>query len=164
MFNNMLDREWRTITRKKVLSLTAALDDIYTPDGTFVIHIGTDGQQSGKGKVSYATCVCALSIGKGGRVFYTIESKRKTSNLWEKLYNETMFSISTAAELSESLKHYEDNIVVHVDASKKPECASSDYVQALAGMVVAYGFKSILKPDAFAASHVADHCVRGKNY
>jgi len=164
MFNDMLDREWRTITRKKVLSLTAALDDIYTPDGTFVIHIGTDGQQSGKGKVSYATCVCALSIGKGGRVFYTIESKRKTSNLWEKLYNETMFSISTAAELSESLKHYEDNIVVHVDANENKKYKSSDYVQALAGMVVAYGFNYVIKPNSWASSHVADYCVRGKNY
>jgi hypothetical protein len=30
-------------------------------------------------------------------------------------------------------------------------------------MVVAHGFNAVLKPDAWCASHVADHCVKHKN-
>jgi len=165
MFEEMLTkRKWKTIKRKKIQSLSDELDRLYRPNGTFVIHIGTDGQQSGKSTIDYVTCVCALSIGKGGRVFYTEERKHVTSNLWEKLYNETMFSISTAAELSKILKYYENNIVVHVDANPDIRYASSDYVKALAGMVVSYGFRSVVKPDSWCASHAADHIVRNKNF
>ncbi|KKK78378.1 hypothetical protein LCGC14_2844180, partial [marine sediment metagenome] len=40
---------------------------------------------------------------------------------------------------------------------------SGPFYERLAGMVVAHGFNAVLKPDAWCASHVADHCVKHKN-
>ena len=37
---------------------------------------------------------------------------------------------------------------------------SSAYVQELVGLVVGQGFKALIKPDSWAASHAADHVVR----
>jgi Ribonuclease H-like len=37
---------------------------------------------------------------------------------------------------------------------------SSAYVQELVGLVVGQGFKALIKPEAWAATHAADHVVR----
>jgi predicted RNase H-related nuclease YkuK (DUF458 family) len=37
---------------------------------------------------------------------------------------------------------------------------SSAYVQELVGLVVGQGFKALIKPQSWAASHAADHVVR----
>jgi hypothetical protein len=37
---------------------------------------------------------------------------------------------------------------------------SSAYVQELEGLVVGQGFKALIKPESWAASHAADHVVR----
>jgi predicted RNase H-related nuclease YkuK (DUF458 family) len=39
---------------------------------------------------------------------------------------------------------------------------SSAYVQELVGLVVGQGFKALIKPESWAASHAADHVVRAK--
>ena len=37
---------------------------------------------------------------------------------------------------------------------------SSAYVQELVGLVVGQGFKALIKPESWAATHAADHVVR----
>jgi predicted RNase H-related nuclease YkuK (DUF458 family) len=49
---------------------------------------------------------------------------------------------------------------VHIDANPEPRHRSSEFVQELVGMVMGQGFKAIIKPDAYAASHAADWIVR----
>jgi predicted RNase H-related nuclease YkuK (DUF458 family) len=47
-----------------------------------------------------------------------------------------------------------------MDANEDLRHRSSNYVQALAGMVVGYGFRVRLKPDSWCATHVADRLVK----
>jgi len=160
-FDHILDQPWRNIDKKDVALLDAL--ESYDEDQNFIIHIGTDAQTAGHGVADFVVCVCVHVVGKGGRVFYLRHSNISVNNLWEKLYNETMLSLSVAMALTEANSTFKDRILVHVDANPDTRYASSDHVQALAGMVVGYGFKHVLKPDSWASSHCADHIVKHKN-
>ena len=52
---------------------------------------------------------------------------------------------------------------MHVDANVDLRHRSSKYVRALAGMVMGYGFKVMVKPHSWCATHVADFVVNGKH-
>lgn len=163
--NKKLEQQWRTIEREKV-DLMEALAP-YANDETLVVHIGTDAQAFAPGTADYVTCVIIHGINDVGRsfsrVFYIKDKKVKTNSLWEKLYNETMNSIMVAMEIAEAEEEFKDRIVVHVDANPDKKYASNSYVKQLAGMVMGFGFKHLLKPDSWASSHAADHIVKNKH-
>lgn len=161
-FDDILSLDWKSVSDESI-DLVDAIDS-YGDNKDFIIHIGTDAQKSkGKKKANFVICVCIHAAGRGGRVFYVRFKNIPVANLWEKLYNETMLSLSVAQELTQANEEYRDRILVHVDANPDTRYASSDHVKALAGMTVGYGFKHVLKPDSWAASHAADHLVRSKH-
>jgi len=163
-FENLLQEQWRNIDKKNV-DLVEGLEPFLASSST-IVHIGTDAQKaSKKGLCNYVTCVIVHDpFGRGARVFYLKFRNVPTNNLWEKLYNETMLSLQLAVELTEARGDViRERILVHVDANPDTHYASSDHVKALAGMVVGYGFKHVLKPDSWASSHCADHIVKSKN-
>src|SRR5262249_45297128 len=53
-------------------------------------------------------------------------------------------------------------LTVHIDANPVVTYKSSAYVQELVGLVVGQGFKALIKPESWAASHAADHVVRSR--
>lgn len=54
------------------------------------------------------------------------------------------------------------DLTVHIDANPVVIHKSSRYVQELVGLVVGQGFKAVIKPESWAASHAADHIVRSQ--
>ena len=154
--------DWYTINKEQV-DLVEILK-LYVNKENVLIHIGTDAQANSYNKADFVTVVCVYLIGKGGRIFYSKDKKVAIHSLWEKLYGETDRSLRVAVELDGHFgsKIY-DRILVHVDANPNKKYASSNYVKQLAGMVMGYGFRYVLKPDAFVASHAADHIVKHKN-
>jgi len=155
--------DWYTVDNKRI-DLVAELEKYIDKD--VLIHIGTDAQATKKvkRKADFVTVVCVHTIGKGGRVFYWRGKKVPVHSLWEKLYGETERSLRVAVELTDTFgQSISEKILVHVDANPDKRWASSSYVKQLAGMVMGYGFKHVLKPDAFVASHAADHIVKHKN-
>ena len=54
------------------------------------------------------------------------------------------------------------DLTVHIDANPVVAHKSSAYVQELVGLVVGQGFKALIKPESWAASHAADHVVRAQ--
>jgi predicted RNase H-related nuclease YkuK (DUF458 family) len=54
----------------------------------------------------------------------------------------------------------ESDLQVHVDANPNTKFKSSAYVKEMVSMVVSQGFEVKLKPEAWAAMHVADHVVK----
>lgn len=154
--------KWYTIDRKKI-DLEEVLTP-YTKMDNIIFHIGTDAQARGFNRADFVTVVCVHVVGKGGRVFYWKEKDIPFYSLWDKLYGETERSLRIATKLSGIFgDDIINRILVHVDANPNTLYDSSKHVKALAGMVMGYGFKYILKPDAFAASHAADHIVKNKN-
>jgi predicted RNase H-related nuclease YkuK (DUF458 family) len=158
--------DWYTINKEKI-DLFAELSK-YKSKANVLVHIGTDAQAKGHVKADFVTVVCvhALDVNRTttSRVFYWKDKNVATHSLWEKLYGETERSLRIAVQLSDEFgDSFRDRILVHVDANPNPTYKSSNYVKQLAGMVMGYGFNHILKPDAWAASHAADHIVKNKN-
>lgn len=85
--------------------------------------------------------------------------ERYAESLRQRLMNETWKSLETSFELQTLLpKNVE--IIIHADVNKKKKWKSGQYMEELVGMVVGQGFKVAVKPDAWAAQHVADKFSR----
>lgn len=159
--------KWFTIKREPIDIEEVLIPFIKTKNN--IIHIGTDAQGATGKTADFVTVICVhmideFGIGRGARIFYWKDKKQPAHNLWHKLYGETERSLRVASDLTEVFgEGIRSRILVHVDANPNELYASSSHVQALAGMVMGYGFKYVLKPDAFVASHAADHIVKNKN-
>lgn len=157
----MLDeRDWFTLNNEEVFDIKMAVKEA-TKFGGKVVLIGTDSQMFDR-KIDFVTTIVIVTPGKGGRAFYTKEKNQKFNSIRQKLVKETWMSVQTALEV-EPLLHETCDLAVHIDATNDKRWRSSNHVQELVGMVVGQGFKAVIKPDAFAASHVAEHIVKGRN-
>jgi len=159
MSDSILDKPWLTLNKVPVEDILQAITDLNV-NGPRPVHIGTDAQKHGK-FMDFVTAVVVLDPGKGGRVFYCKTRIPHVTSLQHKLFTEVGLSLEIACALCEHIDS--DQIQVHVDANTNLKWDSGKYHQQLAGMVVGHGFKAVLKPDAWCASHVADHAVNGKN-
>ena len=154
----MMGREWKTLLNKKVPDLEVALKEELAA-GERMIHIGTDSQQDGK-VTQFVTVVVMLIPGKGGRAFYSKETVPRIKSLRERLLMEVSTSVQLGLELSQIIPDGNE-MTIHVDANPDLKFKSSQYVQELVGYVVGQGFHALAKPDAWCASHAADHVVKG---
>lgn len=159
MSGSILDKQWLTLHKVPVEDICVSIAGL-NADGPRPVHIGTDAQKRGK-FLDFVTAVVVLDPGKGGRVFYTKTREKHINSLQHKLFTEVGLSLEIAQALCDHIDA--DQIQVHVDANTNLKWDSGKYHQQLAGMVVGSGFKAVLKPDAWCASHVADHAVNGKN-
>jgi len=150
---------WRSLSGKPITDLVAAVQELLRGDRE-VIHVGSDSQNYGQA-TNYVTVVAVLDPGHGGRVFYQRSSIPRAQTLAHKLFLEAELSLDTALFLSHTFAH---DIIVHVDVNEDLKHKSSQYVRALAGMVLGHGFQVRVKPDSWAATHLADSLVKGKHF
>ena len=122
------------------------------------VHIGTDSLQTGR-FTQFVTVVVILTPRKGGRVAYRREVVPRITSLRERLLKEVWKSVDLGLQFSPIVK---GDLTVHIDANPVVTHKSSAYVQELVGLVVGQGFKALIKPDSWAASHAADHVVRAQ--
>lgn len=162
----LTDREWVSMSGNESHNIIDWVKPMMIA-GNVEVNIGTDAQAKGK-RVDFVTVVAVHNIGHGGRVFSTKSKDVKVGSLYQKLMCETLMSIEVALGIMGAFPEDDqvemaDMIKVHVDANPNEKYKSSDHVKSLAGMVSGSGFKYILKPNAWAASHAADHVVKNKN-
>ena len=120
------------------------------------VHIGTDSLQTGR-LTQFVTVVVILTPRKGGRVAYRRAVVPRITSLRERLLKEVLKSVDLGLQFSPIVK---GDLTVHIDANPVVAHKSSAYVQELVGLVVGQGFKALIKPESWAASHAADHVVR----
>lgn len=156
--DSMLSRQWKTVEGTKVKNAYAEMAEAL--QGQRTVYIGTDSQQDGQ-RTQFVTVVVIHNPGKGGRAFYTKETVPRIKSLRERLLKEVWLSVATALEVNPMLAE-ESNLEIHVDANPNTKFKSSAYVKELTSMVVSQGFEAVLKPEAWAAMHVADHVVKYK--
>jgi predicted RNase H-related nuclease YkuK (DUF458 family) len=77
--------------------------------------------------------------------------------LRERLLKEVWRSVDLGLQFSPIVN---GELTVHIDANPVVTHKSSAYVQELIGLVVGQGFKALIKPESWAATHAADHVVR----
>lgn len=164
----MLEKRWRTLAGADVI-LRDAIELELRSCSDAEVHIGSDSQQSGK-RTEYVTVCVVHRPTKGGRVFFCRENVPRIRELRERLWNEAWRSTELAMELtrtSDIVSQGEGQSIsvaaIHIDANLDPKHKSSKHVEELVGLVMGQGFRAVVKPEAWAASHAADHAVKGRN-
>jgi uncharacterized protein len=145
---------WKTLNDVKIPDILQFVSDA-TKDGQ-AVHVGTDSLQTGR-LTQFVTVVVILTPRKGGRVAYRKETVPRINSLRERLLKEVWKSVDLVLHFSPIV---EGELTVHIDANPVVAHKSSAYVQELVGLVVGQGFKALIKPESWAASHAADHVVR----
>jgi hypothetical protein len=145
---------WKTLSEQKIPAIVPWVAE--AAKAGLVVNIGTDSLQTGR-FTQFVTVVAVLNPGKGGRAAYSRSVVKRIVSMRERLLREVWLSVDLAMTLHPSIP---GEMFVHIDANPVVQHASSKYIQELTGMVVSQGFKAVVKPDAWCASHGADHIVR----
>lgn len=147
---------WKTLNEIKTPDILQFVIEA-SKDGQ-AVHIGTDSLQTGR-TTQFVTVVVILTPRKGGRVAYRREVAPRITSLRERLLLEVWKSVDLGLAFSPIVK---GDLTVHIDANPVVAYQSSAHVQELVGLVVGQGFKALIKPESWAASHAADHVVRAQ--
>lgn len=161
----MIEKKWKTLAGVEI-DLRSAIEAEMRAYPDVEVTVASDSQQRGQ-STEYVTVVTLIRPGKGGRVLFNRELIPRVRELRERLWKETWRSTELAMELTSTPDIGErvtiDINAIHIDANIDPKHKSSKYVEELVGLVVGQGFKAVVKPESWAASHAADHAVKHKN-
>lgn len=132
------------------------------PKALYNLAIGTDShavQGNSLQKVSFVTALVIHRIGKGGRYFWQENKVSGIATLRDKIYAETLLSVTFAQKFIPTLKMALTNgekyeLEIHLDVGEKGE--TRDMIKEVIGIVVGSGFIAKTKPDSYGASIVAD--------
>lgn len=151
-------------SRSSPLSLIEVMKEIAAyikekPAHRYEVVIGSDSSGLSRRPISIVTAVTIRRIGNGGRYFYVRGTPRAFHHLRDRIYAETMASITLAQELRGRLRDslgedifWQDQI--HIDVGEVG--LTRHMVDEVVGMVKGFNFTAVIKPGSFAASCVAD--------
>jgi len=125
--------------------------------------VGTDS--SGGKKVDFVTAVIVHRVGHGGRYFWKRTNGHKIYHtLRDRIYREVDLSLAVAQDMLKQLKvslTKEDlpnyDFQIHIDVGQNGP--TREMIKEVVGIVRGNGFKAKIKPESYAASHVADKYV-----
>jgi hypothetical protein len=149
-----MKQAWKTLSEQYIPDIAAFVAEA-SRNGQ-IIHVGTDSLQTGR-YTQFVTVVAVLNPPHGGRAAYIREVVPRIKSLRERLWSEVWRSTEVAMKLSPGVS---GEITVHIDANAQERYASSKWVQELVGLAVGQGFRAVIKPDSWCASHASDHVVR----
>lgn len=127
------------------------------PQRKYKIIVGTDS--AARSETNFVTAITVWRVGNGGIHFWTRSKTTKCHDMRDRIYRETIHSITLAQELrgrlQEKLGHeffWDDQI--HIDVGENGP--TKEFIETVVGMVKGYGFDAVIKPNSFGASVVAD--------
>ncbi len=135
----------------EILSMIAA-----APDDQYSIVVGSDSQTY-QGEAEYVTAIVVHRVGKGGRYFWRKRTERRPRSLRERIYREALLSYETAEALLGAFRARGVaplSLEIHVDVGRNGR--TRDLVEEVVGMILGSGLPVRTKPEAYAASIVAD--------
>jgi predicted RNase H-related nuclease YkuK (DUF458 family) len=125
--------------------------------------VGTDS--NGDKRADFVTAVIVYRIGHGGRYFWKRTNGHKIYHtLRDRIYREVALSLQVAQDMLKQLKtsltksdlpNYDFQI--HIDVGQNGP--TREMIKEVVGMVRGNGFKAKIKPESYAASHVADRYI-----
>ncbi len=120
--------------------------------------VGTDSQP-GFDEAVFVTAIVIYRVGRGGRYFYHKSSIEFKAGMKQRIFYEVSRSLKVAGELTsllalEEIAEENVDIEVHIDVGENGP--TNQIIKEVVGMVVGSGFEAYIKPDAYAASTVAD--------
>lgn len=134
-------------------------------DAEYSLVIGTDSHEKtsprqGSSTISLVTAVLVHRKGFGGKYFWKRKDLSNIHSLREKIYAETLESLSFATVFVPMLKKSLNgkspnyNLEIHIDVGEHGD--TRDMIKEVVGMVTGNGFVAKTKPHAYGASYVAD--------
>lgn len=130
-------------------------------DKLYRLVIGTDSQirgSNGAAEIFFVTAVVIHRIGFGGRYFWSKEKRAQKMFLRDRIYTETLLSLSLAEKLVPLIRKVVPDFLydleIHIDVG--PNGPTRDMIKEVVGMVSGNGFVAKTKPDSYGAYVVAD--------
>lgn len=120
------------------------------PEGE--VYVGSDGQDRKK-KTMFATVV-VLHTSRGGHVLYSEEITKRATDMNIKLWHEVELSLEVAQYMVDSGLPAPDRVEIDINPDEK--WGSNVMLASALGMITWKGFNGQAKPNAPAASNVAD--------
>lgn len=161
----MLDSKFNSPS-KGVMPIADVIRDVYdylheSAKHKYQVIVGTDSQVY-IDRTDFVTAVVVRRVGAGGRYFWARQEHKNFKTLRERIYTETLKSLSVAEvvykNLFESLKKENlldnFNFEIHVDVGENG--ATREMIKEVVGMVRGNGYEVKTKPMSFGAFVVAD--------
>jgi len=118
------------------------------------IYVGCDSRQF-KGETVFVTVIVVhINSNNGAKIFWQVDKVRRINSIRQRLMEEVNRAVLTALMIADVVGNRP--FEVHLDINPNPDHRSSTIVKEAVGYVMAQGLKPVLKPDAIAASAVAD--------
>ena len=130
------------------------------------VYIGCDSKvfkANDRWFARYTTVIVVHKDSKhGAQVFHYSETLPDFRNITARMTTEASHAIKVFDAIADIIgdRHVEIHLDINASPAHKSNAAAS---QAIGYVLGSTGIKPKIKPDAFAASYAADHCVRGKN-
>ena len=136
------------------------------PEKFYEIVVGCDS--SSDEKPAFPVVLVVLRKGEGGRFFltkvrYPESQKKKFFNFHQRVLEEVLLSCEIALKFRESIEKEIENPqispnyqfqYIHADVGENGQ--TKDMIKEVVGLIKSNGFEAKIKPEAFAASIVAD--------
>jgi len=145
---------------KGQLELTEVVEDILAYiredlNHTYKLIVGSDSHP----RVTNTCFVSAIIIhrqGKGARYYYNKTYEVRVKSLRQRIFYEASLSLELADKLGQLLrqKGCEYEVEIHLDIGTHGE--TKELIREITGMIIGCGFNPCIKPNACAASKVAD--------
>lgn len=123
------------------------------------IYIGCDSQQHKKYTIFGLAIIIHIQSSKGGKMFVELSKTSRIKNMRQRLMMEVQIAVEASLNLIEEIG--ERKFEIHLDVNSDTRHQSSIICKEAIGYVSGQGFECKIKPDSFAATHAADHIVRG---
>lgn len=123
------------------------------PDNKYNIVIGTDSDKREQ-EIEFVCVVAIHRIGKGGRYFWLKIFDNRNLDLRSRIYQEATISLALAWALLDGGIILHDELEIHVDIGQNGP--TREMIKEIKGMISGSGFFVKIKPEAFAASTLAD--------
>ena len=130
------------------------------------VYIGCDSKRYRKGDTWFAryTTVVILHVDgcKGARVFHETETQRDFGNIHQRMLMEANQAVQCGLKLRDAIG---DRVFeIHLDINGDDKYPSHVALKAARGLVLgSLGIEPLCKPNSPAATHGADHVVKGKH-
>jgi len=125
------------------------------------VCVGTDSQKVGR-KYKFATAICIITsdqygTGKGGMVLGARYFEPAGMTINERMIKEVAKSIEVSTEIWPLLDLYEIKLEIHADINQDERHASNKALGEAVGYIKGMDWEAKVKPNAYAASTVADN-------
>lgn len=119
------------------------------------IYIGVDSRNVGAYTYFVTVIVVHIDSSHGAHLFVEIEQQPRLNSLTQRLMEEVYRAVFCALNIVEAVGNRK--MEIHLDINPSPSYKSSKIYNVAKGYVSAQGFKAIFKPEAFAATSVANY-------